>query len=135
MKGPEKQYQLDGWFLACFWFSQFAASRDLTGELSGRATGQSSVRTTNIVFQSPCFDDLFGVRQRCELKGPEKSIFDAVDAFRNSRRWLWRPKDDESQHACLPGRFSHLSGIVFIFALGENLEMKVDLHFQQVMLN
>lgn len=50
-------------------------------------------------------------------------------------QWLCKPKDAEPQHACLPDRFSRLSCIAIIFALGENLEMKVDAHFQQMMPN
>ena len=45
----------------CFWFSQYAASRILAGELTWRPVRERCVRTTLIVFLPPAFDQHLGL--------------------------------------------------------------------------
>ena len=66
VEGPGKTVPVRWLVLGLFWFSQIAATRDLTGELRRRAIGESSVRTTHIVFLPPGVDDLLGLGQRLE---------------------------------------------------------------------
>src|SRR5665213_317731 len=64
--GPDSLYQAQSESSAGLGCSQFAASRELTGEFAGCPLAERSVRTTLIVFFPPGMNDLFCIDQRFE---------------------------------------------------------------------